>query len=501
MNEIWKVVSTHSNYEVSSMGNVRNIVTQKNLIQNKDSSGYLSVVLSKNNLPKKIVVHRLVGLYFLENPCNKKTINHKNKLRNDNRVENLEWSTMKEQNIHKNKDNDKTIKKKINICSIKPIWRINKNTEEKIERYDNLTLAQEWCIKNKLTTSVNAKGGISQAALGLRSCALGYKWEYENYQEFIENEMWKDIPLSITNGKEGMQISSEGRIKYKNGYIGSGFEYGGYLGISIVGKIFKLHRIVAITFLENAEDKKIVNHKDGNKLNARLSNLEWVTPSENSIHAYENGLNDNVKAVIQFDIKMNKLNEFKSINSASRELKIRNTSIGNCCKGRLKTAGGYRFLFKDDYDENKNYNEGFAPNVKIHKIIQFDKNMHKIAEYISAKEASNFLKIKSGCILDCCHKKQQTAGGFRFMFDKDYNEKKVYDDVKYKSKAIKIIQLSLDGSEIKTFDSITCAADELEINDANISYCCKGKRKTAKGFKFMYYNDYLSSINIDAKLI
>jgi len=491
MNEIWRVVSTHSNYEVSSMGNVRNITTEKNLLQNKDRGGYLSVVLSKNNLPKKFVVHRLVGLHFIENPCNKKTINHKNKIRNDNRVENLEWSTTKEQNIHKNKDNDKNTKKKFNICSMKPIWRINKDTGEKIERYDNLTLAQEWCIKNNLTSSVNAKGGISQAALGIRNCALGYKWEYENSQEFIENEIWKDVPLLISNGKEGMQISNEGRIKYKNGDIGTGFECGGYLGISIGGKTFLLHRIVAIIFLENPENKEFVNHKDGNKLNARLSNLEWVTPSENGDHAYKNGLNNNVKPVIQFDIKMNKLNEFKSINDASRELNIHNTSIGNCCKGGLKTAGGYRFLFKDDYDENKNYNEGFTPNVKMHKIIQFDKNMHKITEYISAKEASDFLKIKSGCILDCCHKKQKTAGGFRFMFDKDYNEKKVYENVKYKSKAIKIIQLSLDGSEIKIFDSMTSASKELEINDSNISSCCKGKRQTAKGFRFMYYSDYL----------
>jgi len=57
----------------------------------------------------------------------------------------------------------------------------------------------------------------------------------------------------------------------------------------------RLHRLIAETFIDNPESKPQVNHKDGNKLNYSISNLEWVTRSENVRHAFENGLHENTK--------------------------------------------------------------------------------------------------------------------------------------------------------------------------------------------------------------
>lgn len=68
----------------------------------------------------------------------------------------------------------------------------------------------------------------------------------------------------------------------------------GYKTIStkIKGKSFclKVHRLVAMSFLPNPDNKRTVNHRDGNKSNNSLSNLEWATHSENTTHAYESGL-------------------------------------------------------------------------------------------------------------------------------------------------------------------------------------------------------------------
>ena len=98
---------------------------------------------------------------------------------------------------------------------------------------------------------------------------------------------------------------------------------GGYLCVSILSKTYQLHILVAKVFIPNPENKKNqVNHIDGNKLNAKLTNLEWCTASENVQHAHDTGLNPIQKPIIQYDKKMNKIKEFKSITEASTELKF-----------------------------------------------------------------------------------------------------------------------------------------------------------------------------------
>ena len=64
----------------------------------------------------------------------------------------------------------------------------------------------------------------------------------------------------------------------------------GHLRIRIAGKTRLVHRIIADTWLLKPVGKDFVNHKDGNKQNCRVDNLEWVTRSENMQHAYNNGL-------------------------------------------------------------------------------------------------------------------------------------------------------------------------------------------------------------------
>ena len=88
------------------------------------------------------------------------------------------------------------------------------------------------------------------------------------------------------------QITKEGQVINKHtGHILSGQPNGkGYLRVSIGGKLMFIHRLVAEKFLENPNHYEQVNHKDGNKLNNNVDNLEWVTNQQNRNHAVQNGL-------------------------------------------------------------------------------------------------------------------------------------------------------------------------------------------------------------------
>ncbi len=94
--ESWKVIAEHPNYQVSSLGNVRNIRTNKLLTPYNDGTGYYRVCLDG----KCLRLHILVAKAFLPNPDNKPTVNHIRGNKKDNRASQLEWATYSEQQYH-----------------------------------------------------------------------------------------------------------------------------------------------------------------------------------------------------------------------------------------------------------------------------------------------------------------------------------------------------------------------------------------------------------------
>lgn len=115
-------------------------------------------------------------------------------------------------------------------------------------------------------------------------------------------------------------------------------------------KRYLVHRLVALHFICNPRLLNVVNHIDNNKLNNKASNLEWCTQKENLYNPNSNV----VKPVARFTIDGKYIDERASIQAYQDEFGFNQSIIVRCCKGKLKSAYGYKWMYldKDGYIEN-----------------------------------------------------------------------------------------------------------------------------------------------------
>ena len=123
-------------------------------------------------------------------------------------------------------------------------------------------------------------------------------------------------------------------------------------------KTYLLHRLVAMTFIRNPKGYPQVNHKDENRINNNVDNLEWCTNRYNSNYGDKRkrlsehhslaGANATKRPVIQCDMDGRIIASYESQTEASKRTKVNNGSIALCCKGIYKSAGGFIWKFKED---------------------------------------------------------------------------------------------------------------------------------------------------------
>ena len=340
--EEWKQINDYDNYEISSLGNVRNSKTGR-VLKLTCKGGYVFTGLSKNSNGKTIPVHRLVALAFIDNPENKPQVNHKDKNRSNNTISNLEWSTASENNIHRSVNVTQTTNQQVMV------WRIDITTDEKLELYDSIYLAAQWIINNNDKLCIDTvKSGISCASRGIYITSFGYKWSIYEYTN-LDDELWKAVRI---NGQtyDNYFVSNLGRFKNYKGIIMENYKphHTGYIYVRVDKNKYALHRIIASTFIDNLEPEinNVVNHIDGNKLNNSAANLEWTTIKGNNIHNHKSGfIKYYTRKIGQYDLAMNKIKEFGSIVEAIKELEI--TSIKEVLNNNQNTAGGFIFKYLD----------------------------------------------------------------------------------------------------------------------------------------------------------
>lgn len=119
-------------------------------------------------------------------------------------------------------------------------------------------------------------------------------------------------------------------------------------------------------------------------------------------------------------------------------------------------------------------------------IFQYDLDGNFIKEWDCAATAEKELGIIQRKIRSVCNKKRETAGEFQWSEIKKDKIKPITNTGQKR----RVVQLTKNGEFIKEWKSMTCAGNELNIHNSNISFVCRGKGKTSGGFKWKYREDY-----------
>ena len=175
--EIWKDIEGYEGqYQVSNIGRIKSLDRMEYISSGEyyrrrrgrmmrlyyDKDGYLKVMLRKNGKGKRFMVHRLVAQAFIPNPEKHPVINHKNEIKDDNLVSNLEWCTVRDNNVYNGRA------KKAGRKTSKPVIGEHIETGDKV-------------FFESIAEAIKEGYGdyhISDVCNGKRSHSFGYKWKY-----------------------------------------------------------------------------------------------------------------------------------------------------------------------------------------------------------------------------------------------------------------------------------------------------------------------------------
>lgn len=340
INEEWIDITIDTNFQVSNKGRVRNKNMNSLMKQRINPDGYNVISIG---LKKCVLVHRLVAIAFIHNPNNYPSVDHIDRTKNNNNLENLRWSTPKKQCENRIFSKGDFILK---------VQRINKDNGNVIETYNSIDDAVEYIYSNKLSTTKNKKSikSLLHGRLGGKyKTGYNYIWKYVNMNTYnLKNEEWKSVQEIIPIAND-YKISNYGRVKNTKGVLVNGTNNGGYIYIYIgIKKKEKLHRLVAGLFIPNPEKKRCVNHIDGDPFNNTLENLEWNTHAENTQHAMNSGLNSCCKQVEVIKLDTKNVSTYLNIKLACKKLNLKYDKVQKKLKKECKYIDEqYNIIYKN----------------------------------------------------------------------------------------------------------------------------------------------------------
>lgn len=446
--ETWKQISYAPNYEVSSHGNIRNNkrggkLLRINFERLRKNNTRVRPYLCVNGKSKGYYLHRIVAEHFISNPDNLPEVNHIDGDFYNNCANNLEW-------ISKNDNMRHAVKNKL-IKRFKRRIIVKNKITNKETIYESLSECAN-ALNYSNATICNTCSGKREDNMYSMSYVKDSK---EETFTINENTIWKEYPEC-----NKYLVSTCGQVKNKKtNRIMKGSKVNGYRFLTLRvdnnnPKLNRLvHRMVALTFLPNLENKPQVNHKDSNILNNNLTNLEWVTARENM----------NSEETLK-NLKNGKKNHAQLVGNPVLQINIKDGSI---VRRLLSPSEGIKY--------DLNYRT-------ITNIAYFYKNIKN---------------NKTPNLVAKCYQKK-----FIFIFEEDKDcieEFLKISLIDNRPQKKQIIQWNKEKSQqIKVFNSMYEASKELNIKHCGISQCCNYykyddntrpscyKAKTYKGFVFTF---------------
>ena len=463
----WKDIPINelNNYQAHPSGLVRNIVTKKIRSVNKKDNEYIYYTFGKFTTS----LHRIIAFTFIENddPQKKTQVDHINEDKKDNCVENLRWITPSD-NVQKAVDKGR----KDGKPGTTPITVTFPDNTTKIYN-SQVDVISELSLKNIniIKYSINLRAGFYYGSdkTNKKNNKWIYKFEYADLITPCGSVIEQDITIE---GFTHLIACSNGIIKNKkNKKIITGSFDGNYYRIKPQCKNKKIiipstfaHRLLALTFIPNPDNKQVVNHKNGNKKDNSISNLEWATQKENVQHAIDSGLINHIiitgdkipsihneprtiyhtsSPVLQLNFDGKIIKNFDRIEQVEEIFGKGKASIcRNYRKKIYSFSCGYNWCYEKDYDSDITFHE---------KILE-------IFPDITDFENLNYEHIRKYIVKE----------------------------------ARPVWQLDLDGTKVNCFDSIKDAAESLNVTICSIHNSISKNNLFIKGYKFKYMSYYES---------
>lgn len=401
--EIWKQLvldGKQYNYEISNLGNVKSLETKKLMSLNKGGR-YATYTLTFNLKRKSYLVHRLVAATFIENPNNLPYVNHIDHDKNNNRVENLEWINHSDNVKHSHQNENR-----VSVSHV--LLQYELGTNKLIKEFESKSDAAR-----KLNMSIHTVTRLAETRDEKYGFYLAYKDKPESKKQ-VDYDLTEFV--EIQNNKN-YYIHPDGRIYSKYTYMLLKPRENTYMYVRLNKVNMAIHRLVAQHFIPNPENKPFVNHKDGNKLNNHVNNLEWTTIAENNQHAIDTNLNPCKIPVKQYTLEGQFVKLHKSITDACKDLKLPLNcipAIVRCCDKKVQYA--YNFVWKYENDDTP----AKIVSRKEHKTIrvgQYTMDDVLIKEFNTLVEAVISLgknKRNTKYISDCYFGTSKSAYGYKW---------------------------------------------------------------------------------------